>query len=135
LSIDVKTVLNNMGNVASAKKPYVPASGWILTPVVVNYTPGETVYDVLARTTQAYGIPMESMYNPMYGSRYIEGIGHIYEFDVGPLSGWMYKVNGWYPNYGSSQYALSDGDVIELRYTCDLGTDVGGSCTATGQCG
>lgn len=43
----------------------------------------------------------------------------------GPLSGWMYKVNGEFPGYGSSKYKLSNGDVIEWVYTCDLGRDVG----------
>ena len=50
----------------------------------------------------------------------------MYEFDCGALSGWMYRVNGWYPNYGCSRYQLKDGDVVEWRYTCDLGNDVGG---------
>ena len=42
----------------------------------------------------------------------------------------MYNVNGWFPNYGCSRYALQDGDVIRWRYTCDLGADVGGSMVA-----
>ena len=37
----------------------------------------------------------------------------------------MYKVNGWFPNYGCSRYSVQDGDVIEWVYTCDLGRDVG----------
>ena len=62
----------------------------------------------------------------MYNSAYIEGINNLYEFDCGELSGWMYKVNGWFPNYGCSRYQLKEGDVIEWVYTCDLGVDVGG---------
>ena len=42
------------------------------------------------------------------------------------------KVNGWYPNYGSSRYQLKDGDVVEWRYTCDLGNDVGGGYAVGG---
>ena len=57
---------------------------------------------------------------------------NLYEFDVGNKSGWMYKVNGWFPNYGCSRYQLKDGDVIEWVYTCDLGDDVGGGY-ATGS--
>ncbi len=38
----------------------------------------------------------------------------------------MYKVNGWFPNYGCSRYQLKAGDEIEWVYTCDLGNDVGG---------
>ena len=38
----------------------------------------------------------------------------------------MYKVNGWFPNYGCSSYKLEDGDTIVWCYTCKgLGTDVG----------
>lgn len=61
----------------------------------------------------------------MYNSVYVEGINHLYEFSAGELSGWMYKVNGVYPNYGCSQYVLKDGDVIEWNYTVDLGRDLG----------
>ena len=61
----------------------------------------------------------------MYNSHYIEGINNLYEFDCGELSGWMYSVNGWYPNYGCSRYQVQDGDVIEWHYTCDLGEDLG----------
>ena len=68
---------------------------------------------------------MEFEDTPMYHSAYIEGIGNLYEFDVGELSGWMYSVNGWFPNYGCSRYQLQNGDVICWVYTCDLGKDVG----------
>ena len=43
---------------------------------------------------------------------YIEGINNLYEFDCGEQSGWMYSVNGWFPNYGCSRYQLKDGDVV-----------------------
>ena len=62
----------------------------------------------------------------MYNSAYIEGINNLYEFDCGELSGWMYSVNDWYPNYGCSCYTVQPGDVICWVYTCDLGQDVGG---------
>ena len=75
---------------------------------------------------------MEFENPPIYNSAYIEGIHNLYEFDVGELSGWMYSVNGWYPNYGCSRYALKDGDVVEWRYTCDLGFDVGGGYAVSG---
>ena len=76
--------------------------------------------------SEATGIHMEFEDTPMYNSAYIEGINNLYEFDCGELSGWMYKVNGWFPNYGCSRYQLKEGDVIEWVYTCDLGVDVGG---------
>ena len=62
----------------------------------------------------------------MYDSYYIEGINNLYEFDCGFESGWMYKVNGWFPNYGCSSYNLTGGETIVWCYTCKgLGEDVG----------
>ena len=55
----------------------------------------------------------------------MEGIGNLYEFDAGPLSGWTYTVNGAFVGLGSSQVAVKSGDVICWMYTCDLGKDVG----------
>ena len=70
-------------------------------------------------------IHLEFVNTPVYNSAYIEGIANIYEFDCGELSGWMYKVNDWFPNYGSSRYQLQDGDTIVYVYSCDLGRDAG----------
>lgn len=56
---------------------------------------------------------------------YVQGIHYLYEFSCGPLSGWMYRVDGEFPNYGCSKYELRDGQVIEWVYTCALGSDVG----------
>ena len=55
---------------------------------------------------------------------YISGIGYLYEFDFGDLSGWIYHVNGDTPFMMCSEYKLSDGDVIEWLYTKDLGNDL-----------
>ena len=95
--------------------------------VTVEFTAGQSVFDVLLATVKAQAIHMEYQNTPMYETAYIEGIGNLYEFDCGSESGWMYKVNGWFPNYGCSSYTLSDGDVIVWCYTCNgLGADVGG---------
>ena len=125
ISISCATILDNMDQLNSAKKNYVPSDGWILKKTTVTFTEGESVHDVLKRVCKSKGIHMESSYTPIYDSAYVEGINQLYEFDCGSQSGWMYKVNGWFPNYGCSQYKLSDGDVIAWVYTCDLGADVG----------
>ena len=88
------------------------------------------MFDVLKRVTRQRRIHMEFSFTPLYNSAYIKGIHNLYEFDCGNLSGWMYKVNGWFPNYGCSRYSLKQGDVIEWVYTCDLGRDVGGGYSA-----
>lgn len=99
--------------------------GVIYPTAKVEFYEGESVFDVLLRETKAEGIHMEFSFTPMYNSHYIEGINNFYEFSCGELSGWMYRVNNWFPNYGCSRYQLKDGDVIEWVYTCDLGRDVG----------
>lgn len=123
-SIECSTILNNIGDLNPNKRELLPANGVILSPTQVTFYEGESVYDVLKRVCQEKGIHMESSWTPIYNSAYVEGIHNLYEFDCGELSGWMYRVNGWYPNYGSSRYQLAQGEVVEWRYTCDLGRDV-----------
>ena len=127
LSISCATILANMEDLDPDKTALVPADGWILAPTTVTFSEGESVFDVLRRVCRERAIHMEYTDTPAYGSAYLEGIGNLYELDCGPLSGWMYSVNGWFPNYGCSRYTLRDGDVVRWVYTCDLGEDVGGS--------
>ena len=124
-SISCETILDNMDKCVENKKFLVPADGVIFPATEVTFSDGESVYDVLQRVCKANKIHMESSFTPVYNSAYIEGIHNLYEFDVGKLSGWMYAVNGWYPNYGCSRYQVKDGDVVEWCYTCDLGYDLG----------
>lgn len=102
----------------------VPASGCILPVITMEFEDGETVFDLLCRVRDTYKLQME--YSGTNGGQYIEGINNLYEFDGGRWSGWMYCVNGWYPNYGCGQYTVQSGDVIEWNYTCDLGLDLDG---------
>jgi len=124
-SIECSTILNNLKDLDPDKRELVPSNGVILAPTKVTFYEGESVFDVLQRVCKEKGIHLESSWTPIYNSAYIEGIHNLYEFDCGELSGWMYRVNGWYPNYGCSRYQLADGEVVEWRYTCDLGNDVG----------
>lgn len=125
LSISCATILNNMDDLAEGKDVLVPADGVILPRTEVVFYAGESVFNILQRETQNRGIHMESSFMPIYNSAYIEGIGNLYEFDCGSESGWEYSVNGWFPNYGVSRYAVQQGDEIKLLYTCDLGRDLG----------
>ena len=131
-SIECSTILNNLGLLDPEKLEMVPSGGVILQKTTVTFYEGESVFDVLQRICKEKGIHMEASWTPIYNSAYVEGIHNLYEFDCGALSGWMYKVNGWYPNYGCSRYQLKQGDVVEWRYTCDLGNDVGGGYAVGG---
>lgn len=125
LTIRCDTLVGQPEDLDAAKAELVPANG-LLYSATVSFTAGESVFDVLQRAMQEAGIPMEFTSVPVYGSAYIEGIANLYEFDCGPLSGWVYSVNGVFPNYGCSKYTLKDGDQVLWQYTCDLGADVGG---------
>ena len=127
IEIRCDTILNNMGNLTAGKEAYVPSNGTILATSTVQFSEGDTVFDVLTAACKAANIQLEYTFSSLYGTNYIEGINNLYEFDCGEESGWMYKVNGWFPNYGCSKYELHDGDVIVWCYTCNgLGADVGG---------
>lgn len=126
ISVSAKTILNNIKDFNKNKTDILPSDGIIYKSQAVTFSEGESAFDVLKREMQKNKVHLEFEMTPIYNSSYIEGIGNIYELDCGPLSGWMYKVNGWFPNYGSSRYMLKDGDVLEFVYTTDLGRDVGG---------
>ena len=126
VSISCTSILDHMELCSPEKAELVPEDGWLLTPVEVRFQEGQSVFDVLQQVCRDNKIHMEFSMTPVYDSAYIEGIGNLYEFDCGAESGWMYTVNGWFPNYGCSQYALQDGDTVAWVYTCELGWDVGG---------
>ena len=133
LTVRCDTILDNMNLLNKEKHELVPNDGVIFPVVTVTAYEGESVFNVLQREMRRAGIHMTFRNTPIYNSAYIEAINNLYEFDVGELSGWMYRVNGWYPNYGCSRYQLKPGDVIEWRYTCDLGRDLeGGGWLASG---
>ena len=127
LTIRCDTILNNWDDLDPSLKyeKYVPEDGVILARTEYVLRKGDTVYDVLDRAIRHNQIQMECIYSQNYGSVYVQGINHLYEFSCGELSGWMYMVNGEFPNYGCSKYELKDGDEIIWCYTCDLGRDVG----------
>lgn len=127
LEIRCDTLSQNMDRLENpAIKDYIPEDGTILARTTYKGTTDNTVFDALNTLCRNNDIQLEFSYTPLYASYYIEGINYLYEFDAGPQSGWMYKVNEWFPNYGCSSYYLHDGDSIVWCYTCEgLGTDVG----------
>ena len=126
LSVRCDTILENIGWLDKEKVSIVPKDGVIFAEKTVTFYEGESVFNILLREMKRNKIHMEFENTPIYNSAYIEGIANLYEFDCGELSGWMYKVNGWFPNYGCSRYQLKESDKVEWVYTCDLGVDVGG---------
>ena len=124
VSISCTTVLDNWDKLSEAKRSIVPSNGIILGTVTVELQEGDTVFSVLQRVVSDYNIQMEYSVSPLYQTTYIEGLGNLYEKDCGARSGWMFAVNGVFPNYGASDCTVQDGDSIRWLYTCDLGSDL-----------
>lgn len=132
ITIVCDTILDNIDRLNKEKAPFVPKDAVILPQTCVSFAEGDTVFDVLQKVCTAADIQLEYSWTPMYDSSYIEGINHLYEFDCGSQSGWMYKVNGWFPNYGCSAYTVENGDDIVWCYTCNgYGEDVGSTWATT----
>lgn len=95
--------------------------GTILETTEIDLEEGDTVLDILKQVTKENNIQME--YGGKKSSVYIKGIDNIYEFDKGPESGWILRVNGEISSSSSGSYKLNDGDKIEWLYTTDLGRE------------
>ncbi|NLC62912.1 MAG: DUF4430 domain-containing protein [Thermoanaerobacterales bacterium] len=94
----------------------------ILEPTEIEIKESDTVLAILKRVTRENKIQMS--YRGAKSMAYVEGIDNIYEFDHGPNSGWVYKVNGIIHNKSAGSYPVKDKDVIEWVYTTDLGGEV-----------
>lgn len=118
LTVRCDDILKNMDRLNPDKKGLVPSDGIIFAAQAVEFNEGESVFNVLQREMKRNKIHMEFVNTLSTNSIYIEGINNLYEFDCGERSGWLYSVNGKYPNVSCSQYKLKAGDTVEFTYTC-----------------
>lgn len=100
-----------------------PDIGTIMGTIEVDIGDSKTVLDVLKKATRSQKLQME--YTGNGATAYVQGIDNLYEFDKGSGSGWMYSVNGKFPNRSAGIWPLSPGDDIRWLYTEDLGKDLG----------
>jgi hypothetical protein len=77
----------------------------------VTVNAGASVYDALKAT----GASISG------SSTYVSSINGLAEKACGSGSGWMYKVDGVYPNYACGKYKLSGGESIVWAYTVTKG--------------
>ena len=121
ISIDCSDVLNHLDRLDKALLDEIPPGGVILPRTEYVLRPGDTAFDLLKRTARHNAIQMEyqGADRNAFGSVYVQGIGYLYEFSCGPESGWVYLVNGKFPDKGCSGYELSDGDWVKWIYSCE----------------
>ena len=129
LSIRCNTIFDNYDQLDASLRSdeYVPADGVILAPTEYVLREGDSVFDILSRAVRHNKIQIDysGENENSYGAVYVKGIHYIYEFSCGPLSGWIYRVDGEQPSYGCSKYYPEDGQNIEWIYSCALGLDAG----------
>lgn len=101
--------------VGKVQGDHIPADGVMLAAVTVPFHDGDTVYDILIAAARQYRLQIDATGNA--GMEYIAGINYLYEFDLGELSGWTYRVNGTPPSVGCGSYHPADGDTVEWIYT------------------
>ena len=118
VSVRCDEILDNLDRFDKSKYNLIPEDGVIYFSENVEFNDGESAFDILLREMKKNKIHLEFEYTPMFESSYVEGIGNIYEFDCGDMSGWIYKVNGKIASCGSSQYLVKENDVIEWIYSC-----------------
>ncbi len=125
LSVSCATALENIDKLPKEKRELLPADGMLYAEKAVPFSEGDSVFDVLRKSMRENGIHLEFSGSGAFGNVYIEGIGNLYEFDCGELSGWMFRLDGETPTKGCSEIFPKDGSRIEWVYTCNLGRDVG----------
>lgn len=118
LSIDCKTILNNMSDLPEKYKEYVPSDGIILSSKKVKISEGDTVFDVIMEASKKYKYNVKNI-TRQFG--YITSIRYLPEKMFNGSGGWMYSVNGKFADKGSQDYKLKNDDKIEWRYTCYIG--------------
>lgn len=80
----------------------------------IEVNSSSTAYSVLRELAKQNG---KSISTKGFGSTvYVSGIDGLKEFDYGPSSGWMYKVNGTPPNIGAGAYKVKARDTVIWYY-------------------
>ena len=113
---------------------YPVALGTILPQTKVPFKAGENIAQVTIRLLENKGIGY-SYTGSVTGNFYLASIKNFEvnntpydamgEFDAGTGSGWMITLNGWFIDKSTAAFAVSDGDVIQWKYTCQVGKDIG----------
>lgn len=104
------------------KDSHIPDDGIILDTTEFSISSGDTAYSILLEASKRYDIRIDNRGSD--SNAYISSIQYLYEFEYGDLSGWMYRVNGEFPDVGSQSCTLSDGDRVEWLYTKNIGKDL-----------
>jgi len=120
MSVRVDALVENMHLVDTDMHELIPSDGIIFPESRVTIYEGDSVFDVLQRELRDARVHMSFSTLPGFDLVLVDAINNIAPLAIAPMSGWQYRVNAENPLVGASQYILSDGDVIEWRFTLDF---------------
>lgn len=110
---------NSSNNSSSSQQPtngkitvnmQVIGMGNTMMSGILTVDKSASVYTVLTQLASQNGLSVS-------GTKiYVKGIGDLFEKQHGSLSGWMYSVNGVYPNKSCGYYYLDNNDSVVWRY-------------------
>lgn len=118
---ECSAALDNMGSIDERVNTadVIPADGVVIAYCEVPLPEGATAFEALTLAARQQQVRVDGS-GTVYGV-YVSAIGHIAEFGFGDMSGWLYSVNGEYPEASCGEYRLHDGDAVEFHYTCGYG--------------
>lgn len=116
---NVETYITINCSSVAGEKDFIPQDGYFLKDAKVMIAEGASAKDQLVLAAKENTLQLE-----FDGTGYVSGMGNLYEFDFGELSGWVFRVNGETPGRGSYDVALEPGDRVEWIYSLELGKDI-----------
>lgn len=117
VSVDCSAVLAAMERIDERinQASVIPKDGIVIASRETAVAEGATAFDALVAAARERRVAVDYV-GSLYGV-YVRGIGHIYEFGFGDMSGWVYEVNGESPDVSAGEFVLSEGDSVEFIYT------------------
>ena len=103
---------------------HTDTEAWILPTVVRDLPEGTTAFEVFKQVLAANGYTYDAKGSYVRAVIAPDGT-KVAELSKGQYSGWMYRVNGEFPDTYMGAYELEDGDVIEVFFTADYTKEPG----------
>ena len=103
---------------------HTDTDAWILPTVIRDLPEGTTAFDVFKQVLAANGYTYDAKGSYVQAVTAPDGT-KVAELSKGQYSGWMYRVNGEFPDTYMGAYALEDGDGIEVFFTADYTKEPG----------
>ena len=103
---------------------HTDTDAWILPTVVRDLPEGTTAFEVFKQVLAANGYTYDAKGSYVRAVIAPDGT-KVAELSKGQYSGWMYRVNGEFPDTYMGAYELEDGDGIEVFFTADYTKEPG----------